>query len=76
MKPRKKKRTRAQLAADKKRTGRPPAGDSSRTELILLRVTPKELKAWRKAAKAQGLPLGPWLAKPRRDEMERGKHHG
>ena len=48
-------------------------GDGSRTEIVLLRVTPKELKAWRRAARVEGLGLGPWIAKPRRDTMGKGK---
>jgi hypothetical protein len=69
----KQKRTPAEMAADKNRTGRPAQGKEPRLIIVLLRVTATEKRTWTKAAKAAGLGLGPWIAAPRRAEMERGK---
>ena len=55
----------------KAKMGRPPIGAESRTIPLLIRITPTERRVWERLAKAEGLGIGPWLAKPRRDEMER-----
>ena len=70
------KRTPAEIAADKNRTGRPAQGKQARSLPLLIRITPKEKAAWTKAAKTEGLGLGPWVAAPRRAEMEKGERHG
>ncbi len=43
---------------------------------LTIRVSQNELAVWRKAAKAAGMPLGPYLLAPRREELEREKRHG
>jgi hypothetical protein len=54
--------------------GRPPfKGKEARLLPLLIRITKTEKAVWTKAAKAEGLGLGPWVAAPRRAEMERGK---
>jgi len=53
----------------KARMGRPPMGKNARRIAVLIRVSENELAVWRKAAKSEGIGLGPWIAKPRRDEM-------
>lgn len=67
------KRTAAEIHADSKRTGRPPAGRESRSIPLVLRVTATEKRIWTRRAKAEKMGLGPWLALPRRRELERGK---
>lgn len=54
--------------------GRPTIDGVVRSTLVLIRITPQEKAAWRRKAKAAGMKLGPWIAKPRRDELkaERG----
>ena len=53
----------------KARMGRPPIGAESRTIPLLIRITPTEHKVWQRLAEAAGMGIGPWVAKPRRDEM-------
>ena len=60
----------------RKGAGRPPKGKEARLLPLLIRITAKEKAVWTKAAKAEGLGLGPWVAKPRRAEMTRGERHG
>ena len=61
----------ADMATRKKaRMGRPPKGKDARKVRILLKATPAEAAAWRKASKAESMGLGPWIAKPRRDELK------
>lgn len=67
------KRTRAEIAADKKRTGRPPSGPETRQIPVLIRISASEKTAWTKASQAEGMGLGPWIAKPRRDAMGKGE---
>jgi hypothetical protein len=66
MKNMKRKRTPAEISADKFRKGHPPQGDEPRRIIALLRITATEKRTWMKAAKAAGLGLGPWIAAPRR----------
>ena len=58
----------------RKGAGRPPKGKEARLLPLLIRITAKEKAAWTKAAKAEGLGLGPWVAKPRRENWKGGKH--
>ena len=53
--------------------GRKSLGDRGRRITLAVKVSPRELRAWRKAARAAGLPLSTWLLRPRRDEMEGGQ---
>jgi len=68
MSKRKRKRTPAEIAADAKRTGRPPLPRRQRRELVIsVRMTREEHRRWRKEAKRRGLPLGIMLLKPWRE---------
>ena len=58
-----------------KRMGRPPLGDKARAERIIIRITRREKAAWTKAAKVEGMGLGPWLLKGHRRRLE-GDHDG
>ncbi len=55
----------------KKKTGRKSLGKHGRTITLAVKVTAIELKTWRKLAKADDMPLGPWLLKPRRKMLEK-----
>lgn len=69
------KRTLAEIAADAKRTGRPPLKDEEpRNVLFVARITKTENKVWRKQAKAENKSFGTWVLEPRR--TEKGKSHG
>ena len=57
--------------AKKPRRGRPSKGRDARSVLVLIRISANEKSAWMKEAKTVGMGLGPWIAKPRRDETER-----
>ncbi len=48
-------------------------GKTARTLIVLMRISPVEKAVWTKAAKAAGMKLGPWLLKPRRDELNAPK---
>ena len=52
----------------KKKMGRPSMGDDARQIPLMVKITAKEKKVWASLAKAAGLPISIWLAKPRRDE--------
>jgi len=60
----------------KSRMGRPPLGKDARMTTLTFRVSENELAVWGKAAKAAGMPLGPYLLAPRRKELEREKQRG
>jgi hypothetical protein len=53
--------------------GRPPLGKDAKTIPLMVKVSQKELVAFRKAAKAEGMALGPWLIQHRRADLEGGK---
>ena len=58
----KKTRTPAQIAADAKRTGRPPKRPQDRQSLTIgVKVTPAQKRRVAKAARAAGMHLGPYL---------------
>ncbi|MGD0091071.1 MAG: hypothetical protein ABSE73_14225 [Planctomycetota bacterium] len=57
----------------KRTVGRPSKGRNARTIAVIVKVSANERAVWLKQAKAEGLPLGPWLLKPRRDELQGGK---
>lgn len=65
-----KKRTKAQLAADKARTGRPSMGNDARKFNVIVKASANERVEWKRRAATDGMSLGSWLAKPRRDEIE------
>ena len=52
-----------------KKPGRKSLGKRGRTITLAMKVSQVELAAWRKLAKAEDMPLGPWLLKPRRDRL-------
>lgn len=56
--------------------GRPPLGRDAKTIPIMVKVSANERALWERLAKAEGLGLGPWLLKPRREEPQKGKPHG
>ena len=57
----------------KSRMGRPPLGKEARMTTLSIRASEIELAVWRKAAKAAGMPLGPYLLAPRREELKQGE---
>lgn len=57
----------------KSRMGRPTIGPERRPIPVLIRVSEREKRTWSKQAKLAGMALGPWIVKPRRDEMGEGK---
>lgn len=57
---RKPKRTPAQRAADKERTGR-PAIENPRSERLTIRFTPDEVKEIKASAKAQGVSVATYV---------------
>ena len=57
----KKRRTRAQLAADARRTGRPPLGDAAKTAVVRIRVTEEELAILKRRAREQGVGVASLL---------------
>ena len=65
----KKKRSPAQIAADKRRTGRPPmAPKEKHSEQIMVYLTPGERKRLEKLAKKEGLPLAALIMRPWREK--------
>jgi hypothetical protein len=62
-------RTKAEIAADARRTGRPtlPAR-ALKTQIVALRLTRGEVAALRKAAKASGMTLSGYLLAPHRPQ--------
>ena len=67
----KKKRTSAQIAADKRRTGRPPKPPKEkRSEHIMVYLTPAERKRLEKLAKKEGIPLAAFIMRPWREKKE------
>ena len=57
----------------KPKMGRPSKGRDARNVRIVVKATANEVVAWRKAAQKMGMMLGPWLVKPRRDELAKEK---
>lgn len=57
----------------RKKMGRPLKGDKPLTDVIVVRVSKTERRAFKKAAKAEKMELGPWLLKPRRDELAKDR---
>lgn len=56
--------------------GRPSLGKDAKTIPIMVKVSANERAIWEKLAKAEGMGLGPWLLKPRRDGLQKGRLHG
>lgn len=54
-------RTPAEIAADAKRTGRRPKGDTSRTKIVQMRVTEDELAELKRRAAELGLTVTDFL---------------
>ena len=66
---RKRKRSAAQIAADKLRTGRPPKQEADRlSRLITVRLTPEERERLGKLAAAEGIPLAELIMRPWREK--------
>jgi len=67
----KKKRTPAQMAADKRRTGRPPKPPAEKkSEPIMVYLTPAERKRLEKLARKEGIPLAALIMRPWREKGE------
>ena len=49
--------------------GRPSLGKYGRTIVLPVRVSAVELAAFRRAAKAAGMPLSVWVLAPRREGL-------
>ena len=68
---RKRKRTQAEIRADKSRTGRPPKAPSERqSEQIMVYLTPTERAQLEKLAKQEGLSLASMIMRPWREQKE------
>ena len=72
----KRKRTPAQMAADQRRTGRPPmALKEKHSEQIMVYLTPDERKRLEKLARKEGIPLAVLIMRPWREkESKHGRH--
>ena len=57
----------------KETRGRKSLGKYGRVIVLPVKVSAVELAAFKKAAKAAGMPLSTWLAQPRRDELAKAK---
>lgn len=68
-----KRRSQAQIEADALRTGRPELGKKARKFNLCIRLSAEEMTDWKRAANAEGMALGAWIAAPRRAEWERKK---
>ena len=68
---RKRKRTKAEKLADRRRTGRPPKAKAEKqSEPLMVRVTPVERKRLEKLAKKEGVSLSVLIMRPWRDQEE------
>jgi hypothetical protein len=66
---RKPKRTKAEIAADRRRTGRPPKPKAEKQSArVMLNLTQAERARLEKLAKAEGLPLATLIMRPWREE--------
>lgn len=64
-------RTKAEMAADKLRTGRPPGDPSERqSERVMVYLTPAERKRLGALAKAEGISLAALVMRPWREKEE------
>jgi hypothetical protein len=63
------KRTPAEIAADKNRTGRPRDLPELKAKLVAIRVTKSELAQLRKTAKARGITLSEAIMAPHRQKQ-------
>lgn len=57
----------------KVKMGRPSMGLDARRVPVMVKASARERAEWVRRAKNEGMSLASWLAKPRRDELERGK---
>ena len=55
--------------AKKRKMGRPTMGKNARSIPVMVKVSERELKVFKKAAKKAGAALGPWLIEARRKEF-------
>lgn len=46
---------------NKRGPGRPPLGKLKRSQLVAVRLSPAEVRAWSAAAELDGLPISKWL---------------
>ncbi|MGD0092637.1 MAG: hypothetical protein ABSE73_22215 [Planctomycetota bacterium] len=53
----------------KLKIGRPSKGDKAKIIAVMVKVSKRELRQFRAAAKKAGQPLGPWLIQHRREEF-------
>jgi len=54
----------------KQKPGPKPKGPDAKTTVIAVKLSQRELAAFRAAAKRDGMPLSPWLIEPRRKGLE------
>ena len=67
----KKKRTPAQIAADKRRTGRPPKPpEKKQSEQIMVYLTPSERQRLERLAEKEGLSIAALIMRPWREQKE------
>jgi hypothetical protein len=57
----------------KTKMGRPSKGKEARVISIAVKLSAIERAAFRKLAKAAGMPLSAWILQPRRDELAKAK---
>ncbi|MGY8824300.1 MAG: ribbon-helix-helix domain-containing protein [Candidatus Latescibacterota bacterium] len=66
-----KQRSKAQLAADKRRTGRPPKKPADKlSQRVMIYLTPAEHKRLQALANKDGLSLASQIMRPWREEEE------
>ena len=61
------------MKTKKAKMGRPPLGRDAHTHVLAVKLSENELAAFRKSAKAAGMPLSAWIVQPRRDELAKAK---
>jgi hypothetical protein len=54
----------------KPKRGRKPKGRDAKTTVVAVKLSKRELSAFKAAAKQDGMPLSPWLIEPRRKELK------
>ena len=59
----------AGMKQKKAKMGRPSMGRDAKKIAVIVKISANERTAWAAQAKKSQMPLGPWLLKPRRDEM-------
>jgi hypothetical protein len=57
------------MAKRTKKMGRPLLGKHRLDVPLVIRISPQEKAKWTRLAAKEGMKLGPWIAKPRREQF-------